>query len=266
MINKPIISVIMGVHNCERTVASAIASIQQQTFSDWELIVCDDGSDDSTYSIIRRLAEEDGRIKIIQNQKNLGLNDTLNRCLDLAKGKYIARMDGDDISLPQRFEHEYETLERNSSFSIVSCPMEFFDDEGIWGRNYPKEYPQPIDFVKNTPICHAPCMIRTEALKAVKGYSKDKRTIRVEDYDLWFRMYEKGYKAINLTDPYYLMRDDKKAYKRRKFKYALNEAHVRLVGYKRLKLPISSYFYVLRPILISFLPYRVYLNFHRKKK
>ena len=91
------VSIIMGIYNCADTLEEAVESILQQTYDDWELIMCDDGSMDSTYEIATRFSRQYENIIAFQNEKNMGLNYTLNKCLEKAKGEYIARMDGDDI-------------------------------------------------------------------------------------------------------------------------------------------------------------------------
>lgn len=263
----PKISILMGIYNCADTLNEAIDSILAQTYPHWQLIMCDDGSTDNTYFVAEQYAKKySEKIILIKNPKNMGLNFTLNHCLELADTEYIARMDGDDISLPQRLEKQIEFLENNPQYSIVSCPMIYFDEDGDWGRGYSIKYPTKTDFIKGTPFCHAPCLIKTEAIKFVNGYSTNKRTLRAEDYNLWFRLYAKGYIGHNLQTPYYKMRDDINAYKRRKFKFALNEAYVRFTGYKMLRLPIKSYIYVLRPLLVALLPKKIYLYLHKNKK
>ena len=99
----PTVSVIMGIYNCASTLQEALESLYQQTFQDFEIILCDDGSTDDTYDVARTNADLHSCIKLIKNDENHGLNVTLNNCLQIAEGKYIARMDGDDISLPERF-------------------------------------------------------------------------------------------------------------------------------------------------------------------
>lgn len=257
----------MGIYNCAPTLPEAIDSILAQTYPNWELILCDDGSADDTYCVAAEYRDRyPEKIILLQNEKNMGLNHTLNRCLAAATGEYIARMDGDDISLPQRFEREAAFLDQHLEYAIVSTPMIYFDAKGEWGAGTAKEKPEPADFAAGTPFCHAPCMVRAEAFRAVCGYSTDRRTLRAEDYDLWFRLYAAGYRGYNLETPYYKMRDDENAYHRRKFKYALNEAYVRFMGYSMLKLPWKTYLYVLRPILVALLPKRVYLYLHHHKK
>ena len=110
--NKTKVSVIMGFYNNESTLARAINSILNQTYDKWELIMCDDGSTDYSYSIAKDYFKKyPDRIKLLQNPKNRHLANALNRCLKVASGEYIARMDADDESLPQRFELQAEFLE-----------------------------------------------------------------------------------------------------------------------------------------------------------
>lgn len=96
----PKVSVIMAIYNCSNYLEQAISSITQQTFTDWEFIICDDCSSDNSYEQAIRKAACDNRIKVIRNEKNSSLAPSLNRCLQLAKGEYIARMDGDDYNGP----------------------------------------------------------------------------------------------------------------------------------------------------------------------
>ena len=96
--NEVMISVIMGIYNCAGTLSEAIESILNQTITNWELIMCDDGSTDDTYNVAKEYAlVHKEKIVLLKNKKNMGLNYTLNRCLSVAKGNYIARMDGDDL-------------------------------------------------------------------------------------------------------------------------------------------------------------------------
>lgn len=259
------ISVIMGIYNCAETLPDAINAILNQSITDWELILCDDGSGDETYTVARFYQHQwPEKIKLLKNETNLGLNATLNRCLQEAKGEYIARMDGDDLCSPERFAEELSCLEANPDIAIVSTDMEFFDETGTWGRISHPEFPQNKDFLAGSPFCHAPCMVRREAYEAVGGYSVDKKLLRVEDYHLWIKMYAKGYKGRNIGKPLYKMRDDRNAYSRRKFRYRLNEAYVRLLLVKELKLPFYCGFYAMRPIIVGLLPKKLYDILHKR--
>ena len=107
------ISVIMGIYNCSATLQEALDSLYEQTFQDFEIILCDDGSTDNTLLVAEENRQKHSNIVLLKNDENRGLNYTLNRCLKYARGKYIARMDGDDISLPMRFEKESESNMRS---------------------------------------------------------------------------------------------------------------------------------------------------------
>jgi glycosyltransferase EpsE len=257
MQNSKKISVLMGIYNCAETLEQAVESIQNQTYENWELILCDDGSTDSTYDVARKLADSDERIVLRKNDNNYGLNKTLNRCLAYATGEYIARMDGDDISLPTRFQKEIFFLEGQDVYDIVSTPMIFFDESGEWGRNYKKEFPQPEDLIAGSPICHAPVMMRKFCLDKVGGYTEDKHMLRVEDVNLWIKLYSEGYRCCNLQEPLYKMRNDKNALNRRKYKYRINSTYVRLQGCRLLGLAPIDYVKSLKPMVHGLVPANV---------
>lgn len=261
------ISILMGIYNCASTLPEAIDSVLAQTYTDWELILCDDGSTDHTYAVAEsyRLRFPD-KIKLLKNERNMGLNHTLNRCLSCAEGKYIARMDGDDISLPERFERELEALEAEPDLAVVSCPMIYFDEAGdfLSGTGI-VEYPKSHLLVHGPVHCHAPCMIRSEIIRVVGGYSEDKKLLRVEDWNLWLKIYAAGYRGRNLREVLYKMRDDRNAAGRRKFRYRLNEAYMVRLTVKTLGLPKWKYLFVLRPIMVGLLPGPVYRYLHKKK-
>ncbi|MGM9600105.1 MAG: glycosyltransferase [Faecousia sp.] len=263
---KSMISILMGIYNCAKTLPEAIDSILNQTYTNWELIMCDDGSSDNTYEVASEYKEKyPDKIVLLKNEKNMGLNATLNRCLEAARGAYIARMDGDDISLPARFEKEIGFLNEHPEYAIVSCPMIYFDENGDFRTGKALGEPNITSFAKGTPFCHAPCMVRKEAYAAVKGYAVSENRLRVEDWDLWVRMYEKGFRGYNLDEPLYKMRDDRNAYSRRKFKYRINEARVGASAVKKLHLSPVNYLYCARPIIVGLLPKQVYDFLHRRK-
>ncbi len=261
---NPVISVIMGIYNCGDTLSEAIECIVHQTFADWELIMCDDGSNDDTYEIAISYKEKyPEKIIVLQNEKNRGLNYTLNKCLKQAKGKYIARMDGDDRCDKERFAIEINVLEKEPEIAIVSTDMEFFDESGVWGKISHPEYPVPEDFVKESPFCHAPCMVKREAYMKVKGYSVSDKLLRVEDYHLWIKMYKCGYRGKNIHKCLYQMRDDRNAYSRRSFKNRLNEYYVKRLAIRTFRLKKWNYLLALRPIIVGLLPNCVYDKLHK---
>lgn len=270
MNNDKKISIIIGIYNCADTLDEAIQSIISQTYTNWQMIMCDDGSTDNTYDVAKKYAEQNPeKFVLLKNKKNQGLNITLNKCLSIADGDYIARMDGDDISLPTRLEREVEFLNNNPNFAFVSTAMILFDDNGDWG-NFKKlnEFPKKEDLINVPAFCHAPCMVRREAYLAVGGYTVDDRLLRVEDCHLWFKMYANGYKGANLLEPLYKMRDDKEASKRRTLKARKNGIYVMCIGFKLVKMPWYMYFHLVKFIMLEIikgsLPKSVYDKLHRR--
>lgn len=262
------ISIIMGIYNCADTLTEALDSIANQTYTDWELIMCDDGSSDKTYEAAEKYIQEhpEYKIKLLGHKKNKGLNQTLNDCLKVASGEYIGRMDADDISLPTRFEKEIAEFKKDPNLSVVSCPMIYFDENGEWGvGKCDNNYPKKGDLVFGTVHAHAPCLIKREAIRAVKGYSVGKRLLRVEDWHLWIKIYASGRYGKNLEEPLYKMRDDQKATKRRKFRYRLNEAYMSRLAVSTFNLPKVMYLYSLRPIVVGMLPTALYNYLHKRK-
>src|SRR5688500_15226048 len=127
--HKPAISVVMSAYNSDKYIAKAIESILNQTFKDFEFIIINDGSKDESLKIIKRYGKKDKRIVLIDNKKNLGLIKSLNKGLKIAKGKYIARMDSDDIAMPQRFKIQLDYLDKNRNIFLVGTSFEQIDKE-----------------------------------------------------------------------------------------------------------------------------------------
>ena len=256
----------MGIYNCSATLEEAIGSILAQTYENWELILCDDGSTDGTFDVAQLYCTQyPEKIILLQNERNMGLNDTLNRCLAAATGEYIARMDGDDLCDATRFAQELSALEAHPEMAVVSTPMHYFDEQGVWATGTAKVLPQPMDFLFGTPFCHAPCMARRDVIRSIGGYTDDPKYLRVEDYDLWVKLYAAGHRGINLTQPLYQMRDDRNAASRRKLRYRINEARVKCKAVRLLKLPFWGYLFALRPILVGLLPAGLYQMLHKAR-
>src|SRR5690606_26975275 len=120
---KPRISILMAIYNCATTLPEAIDSLYAQTYKDFKLILCDDGSTDDTYEVAKSYVGTYENIVLLRNEKNLKLAATLNHCLQYADTEYVARMDGDDISLPERFERQIQFLDEHPEYAVVSCLM-----------------------------------------------------------------------------------------------------------------------------------------------
>lgn len=244
----------MGVYNGEKYVSRAIESILTQTYSDFEFIICNDCSKDNTNSILSKYSSIDDRIVILNNDENKGLSFCLNRGLSIAKGKYIARMDDDDISVNTRFETQLEFLENNNEYALVSSRRIFFDNNGEWGRDYSYGERSMIDVFKGKSFVHPSVIMKRDILNEIGGYSENKIAVRTEDYDLWCKFYYNGYKGFVLPDyliKYYESRD---SYSKRRYKFRINEFKLRLLWKNKLNLNIRYYFFAIRPLLVGLLP------------
>lgn len=264
--NQPKVSIIMGIYNCENTLEESIKSIINQTYKNWELIMCDDCSKDNTLKIAESYAKNyPENIKVIKNERNLTLGPTLNRCLELATGDYIARQDGDDLSKEDRLEKQVKFLESNKEFDLVGTSMISFDENGEYGARNLKSTPEGKDLMYGSVFAHATILIKSEVIRSLNGYSNKPHTKQVEDYNMWFRFFEKGYKGHNLEEALYYVREDRDAYKRKSIKRRVNEIKVMVEGCKMLKLPLKYYLMVIKPIIATIVPQKVLMNYHRRK-
>lgn len=261
------VSVIMGIYNSnqEPILRLAVESILNQTLQNFEFIICDDGSIDGTYELVYQLTQCDKRVILLKNEKNKGLAFSLNRCLELAKGKYIARMDADDISSIDRLEKQISFLEKYQEYSMVGCNADLINDQGIWGRRIYKKNPTKKDFLFNSPFMHPTILIRREVLISLNGYRVAKETLRMEDYDLFMRMYASGYKGCNLQKFLYQFREDQDTYKRRKYKYRFHEVIIRYQGFKKLGMLLIGIPYVLKPLIVGLIPHALLKKLRREK-
>lgn len=252
------ISVIMGVYNSEKTLRDSIESLIDQTFQDFELIICDDGSSDNTLEILKSFESSlKERLCILENPVNMGLAYSLNRCLKIAGGKYVARMDADDIAKTNRFEIQFKYLENLPEVDMVGSDVLLFDDSGVWGkRSYPFA-PKKEDFLKRSQFIHPTIMIKRIVLLDLNGYTDQKITRRTEDYDLFMRFLAEGYIGINLSAPLLLYREDNDSYKRRAYRYRFDEARIRYRGFSRLGLLPKGLPYVIRPLIVGLIPHRI---------
>lgn len=254
----------MGVYNASKRISKAINSLLNQTYSDFELIICDDGSEDNTYEVIKNLANFDNRIILIRNPRNQGLALSLNECIKIARGEFIARMDDDDISHPTRFETQITFLNEHPEYAIVGTGRNFYDNNGIWGCWTEKGERSKFDIFLGKSFAHPTVMMRKDALVDVGGYST-KNVGRAEDYDLWCKFYAKGYKGFNIEDILLDYYQSRTSYSKRKFKFRINEFNLRRKWRKELGLPLRYELYVYKPIVAGLIPASFMNYYHRYK-
>lgn len=252
------ISVIMAVYNIknEKMLETSINSILNQTYTDFEFIICDDGSTNNTYKILKKMAGNDNRIKLLRNDINLKASGARNRCLEQVKGEFIAIMDADDYSSPKRLAMQVDFLKGNSEFGFVGSKGEYFEERVDYtkGGYWFCKLPQKKDFLVTLPFVHASIMFRKDTLLKVNGYSQNKRVTRSEDYDLIMRMYAMGYKGANIYKTLYYIRQDENTFKRRKYRYRINEAIVKYEGFKLLGLMPEGIVFAIKPLIVGLIP------------
>lgn len=181
----PRISVVMPAYNSEKYIGEAIESILNQTFTDFEFIIINDGSMDDTAKIVLQYANKDKRIKFINNKDNRGIVSVLNQGLDLAKGEYIARMDSDDISLPTRFERQIQYMESHPECGVLGTWFKCFGKSDKIIRNH--ECVKICNIVKVQHVGHPTVMLKRAVVDKYK-FHYDEKYKYAEDFELWSRM------------------------------------------------------------------------------
>ncbi|MBR2452663.1 MAG: glycosyltransferase family 2 protein [Clostridia bacterium] len=252
----PKVSVIMAVHNQEKLVIEAIESIINQTYKDWELVICDDASTDNTYRVISGYAERYENIRVFKNEENHHAAYTRNRCAEEAKGEYLAIMDSDDISMPERLEKQAKILDERPEISLVSTAAITFDENGDRAIRGMKgiEYPFRLPVSPNLPVVHATIMIRKKDFDAIGGYTVSQRTLRGEDLDLCFKIRVAKFEGYTMQEVLYRIRERKEDFKRRTVKDALGFVKTSKKYYKLLKVPRWKWYMMYKPVVSAMLP------------
>lgn len=253
----PVISVIMGVYNQtkEEQLLQAVDSVLTQSFQDLEFLIFDDGSKEAGRKLLEQVAGRDSRIRLLGESRNHGLAYALNQCIKEASGKYLARMDADDICLPERLTRQYAYLESHPETAFVGSGAKLIDDAGIWGERRMKEEPQAEDYIRYSPFIHPTVMFRTDVLRREGGYLVSEETRRCEDYELFLRLYLKGCRGYNLPEELLCYREDRAAYRRRTFRDRICEMKLRRRYFPRL--PVSGPRRIagmLRPVFAGLVP------------
>ena len=248
-----LVSVLMSVYNNASTLQAAADSVLSQSYAHLELVLCDDASTDGTWEIMQRIAQSDPRVICFQNDRNLGLGASLNRCLAKAHGEYIARQDADDVSDADRIEKTLSFLIRENA-PYAACGVRVFDDGGVWST---RQFPQNItkhDIARRNPFFHPTMIFRREVLESVHGYCEDSITRRTEDYDLVMRLASCGLIGENLQEILYSVYEPPEAYLRHNAGTRLNEVRVRVRGLRAMHSPIVDYIWLCKPLIMALVP------------
>jgi glycosyltransferase involved in cell wall biosynthesis len=188
--STPRVTVLMAVYNGERYLHEAVDSILQQTFADFEFVIVDDGSTDSTLQILSMYSRHDSRIVLICNEKNIGLTRSLNKGLAIARGEYIARMDADDISLTNRFAQQVAFLEQHTEVAVVGTAVHYMNEQSHVSNQISIHLGSPgllrWQLCFENPLRHPTVMMRRQIVNQVGGYNVD--IPLSQDKDLWQRI------------------------------------------------------------------------------
>ena len=200
---SPLVSILMPVYNTAPYLKEAMDSMLSQTFKDFELIVLNDCSPDNADEILDMY--NDPRIVRYKGERNMGLSNVLNAGMDMARGKYIARMDSDDISLPNRLEVQVKYMEEHPDIDLCSCGMKMFGaKDDIWVRDSDPEKVK-VTALLFSPILHASSIWKKESFDKY-GLRFRQEMVPAEDYDMWCRALSKGLKLVNLPNVLYRYR------------------------------------------------------------
>jgi glycosyltransferase involved in cell wall biosynthesis len=261
----PPVSVVMSVYNGERYLAAAMDSILSQTFGDFEFIIINDGSTDRTADILRSYS--DPRVLVVE-QANVGLTRSLNRGIALARGKYIARMDADDISLPERFARQMDFFDTHPTVGVVgtACRVVNELDKTEQELHFPlsDEQLRP-HLIRGNPFVHTSVMMRKSVLEAVGGYNEAYPF--AQDYELWVRLAAHTQLA-NLPEVLVMRRFHWDAVSTTSNTELLRlwlRMRIHYQAFRSLDYPIYYFFYVLQPILFTLIELRPKLAAYLKQ-
>lgn len=251
----PDVSVIMSTYGKRKTeyLKTAIESVLRQKDVDFELIICCDGPENINFDYLRGLAKKDDRIRLIDNPESKGLAYALNLCIGVARGRYLARMDDDDVCDENRLKIQTDYLDGHSGIDYVGCNARLIDETGVWGHRRMPEIPEKKDFLRFLPYIHPAVMFRKNIFSRQEAYRVETR--RGEDYELFMRLFAAGYKGYNIQMELFSYREERDSYLRREWGSRLDEIKIRYYGFVALDLMFPwGWLYMLRPLAAECVP------------
>lgn len=253
---EPLISVIMGVQyrkNDTNALKKAVLSVLNQTYSNFEFLICESGSTKEACELLDALSLADERIRLIDGSGAYMLTQKLNRCLWVARGEWIARMDDDDVSYPNRFDCQLDYLRRTKNLSGVGTWVREIGGNKNCVRKLPEE-PSFDDFRVRFPFIHPTLMIRRSDLVAVGGYSESYLQVGCDDYELLARMYRMGFKFGNVPEVLFDYSIISSQIENRPYKLFWNEFRTRMKCFGEAgKLP-EWIIWAIKPLIVGLIP------------
>lgn len=258
--NNPLVSVVMAEYNTDISqFEESILSIINQTYKNFELIIVDDCGKNDVKDMVEKF--NDKRIIVLKNKKNSGLATSLNNALKVAKGEYIMRMDTDDIAINNRFELQIKFANSHPEYSLIGSRHTIFDENGEYEISNIVGEIDKNKFIRGTPFCHPSLLIRKKALIDIGGYPLYNRA---QDYAMEMNMYAKGYKGYIMNEVLLKYRQYANSYKKRNLKAKFEETKIRARYFKILKMPLYSYIYILKPLVVAIIPNYVLKKLNKK--
>lgn len=261
----PAISVIMSVKNGANMLDRSISSILNQTFSDFEFIICDDGSTDNTLDILKKYREQDSRIIVLHNDESQGLAYSLNKCIEVSHSNILARQDADDWSDEKRFEIQYPFVINHPEYAIVGTQWYNVTGDGSIKTSDVKTCPTAKDQIKGGLYMHPSWMMRKDMVEKVGYYTVNKYTLRSQDYHLVMKVLGAGMKLYNMREKLYYYTVDNNTMKRHlNWKRVTGLMWIRWDSYRRNHLPIWCYIFILKPVVTNIMPKSLMMWYYRK--
>ena len=248
------VTVLMSVYNGIPYIEDAIDSILHQTFTDFRFLIFDDASTDGTGELLAEYVKKDSRIQVITNDRNCGLGANLAKGVAMAETPWIARMDADDIAVPNRLEMQFRYLTEHPEIDILGGYVTDINENGeiVSERRFPISNQEIHKLVWTCPIFHPTVMLRREAILKVGSYSPKLR--KRQDYELWFRCVAANLKFANLTMPLIYYRFSDNTFKRNNWRVQLTHLSIGWRGCWLVRASPFAYLGVTKPLVISLLP------------
>jgi len=251
MLKKEVlVSIVMPAYNCEMYIAESIKSILTQTYRNWELLVLDDCSNDNTLQIIQELSQQDSRIKVLSNSKNMGVSATRNKGIGVASGEWIAFLDSDDIWRQDKLEKQIELSNRQSANFIFTGSSYINSDGKAYKGVF--EVPDKITYKKlrvHNVISCSSVLIKKKYFESVQMENDDIH----EDYAVWLKILKSGVTAYGINEPLLIYRISKNSKSGNKFKtIKMTYGVFRFIGLN----PIMSLYFTSRHLIASLWKYK----------
>lgn len=258
--SSPTISVIMSEYNTKTEyLISSIKSILVQSYSDFEFIIVDDCGDNDVKSIVKEF--KDKRIRIIKNKQNMGLVYSLNTAIDHARGKYLVRMDTDDIALPDRIEKLYNFIADNPKYAVVGSRVFEFSGSQIDGVLGKKGEKTKKSIMRGDVPVHPSVIINADIIRQLKGYDNYDRA---EDLALWCKLILNDYKIFVINDILLKYRVNITDYEKRKLNKRKGEINARLYYYPKMGASLIDHMFIVKSIISGILPAAIVKQFRHK--